>query len=278
MGVEDVLLSMDLGWTETAHHHRYQHRHRAPSVVHNIATLSSMIAAAPTQPFYDFRRTLELGHMVSLTQPVQLAVEPTPLCGSLPLGRALSVSVKQMGSKSSLWRSLPGPSFLVRVLFLGVKTFFLDLCLNLWLGNQHLWGDAAFSWRGLGRDLRRCLETSGSEMAIWLFPAWAVMGWFVSVSTTSRWPQVGWAPSVWPMYLWIAFGGFLFGWWWISKREEEEEQREKAHHHARLEDGLESPESTSDEANKALSAKFGAGKRRCKARKPSKRKKNTVTF
>jgi len=261
MGIE---LNMDMGWTDTAHH--LQH-HRTQSFV-NITTLSSL-AAAPTQ----LLKVVERGAMDSFAQSVPF-VESFRRCGFRTLGRVLSSTLEQIGRVLNYCPVLLRPTFLVWVLFLSLKTFFLELWLNLYLA-QHYEPDSVVEWRAVQRDMRRWFKRNGSGvLAKILLPAWAIVGYVATALKVSAWSLFGWSPSASLMYVWLTSGGILMGWWFISKHVQDKNSRNGGL--ARSDGRPDSPESTSDEG-KTPGKGAARAKRRAKPRKTPKKKK-TVTF
>ncbi|KAK0616507.1 hypothetical protein B0T14DRAFT_248307 [Immersiella caudata] len=265
MGIEDVLLSMGMGWTDMAHH---QHQPpRTQFFVNNITTLSSLVAA-PTQ-------LLQRGAMDSFAHSVPF-FEYFRRCGVLTIWRVVSILLEQLGRLSSRWPVSLRPAFLVWVLFLGLKTFVVDMWLGVYLAQHYQLVEGRVKWRAVWRDMRRWFKTNGSGLATKvLFPVWVVVGYLVTALKVSGWSVFGWSPSASMMYNLVMSGGIIGGWWFVSTHLEDEKGAKQSN--VRFDGEFDSPESTSDESK--MVGKGAAGwKKRPKARRTPKKKKKSVTF
>ncbi|KAK0644025.1 hypothetical protein B0T16DRAFT_460111 [Cercophora newfieldiana] len=265
MGIEDVLLNMDMGWTDTAHHQP----HRAQFFVNNITTTLSSLIAAPTQ-------LMPRGSMVSFAQSAPF-VELFRRGGILALGRVVSVFLGQVGRLSSRWPSLLRPSFWLWVLMLGMKSLFFELWLSLYLVQHYRRDEGRIEWKAVWRDVRQWSKRDGPTLVgKVVFPIWVKAGYLVTALKVSGWSLLGWSPSASLVCAVVAFAGVLGIWYFVSDQNEDEKGRRKGFK-VRFDCDPDSAESTSDEGRAQGKGAMGL-KRRPKARRAPKKKKNTTTF
>jgi len=266
MGIEDVLLNMGMDWTDMAHHQHEQHGTEFDVYKYHITNLSWLVAPPAQQ--------LQRGAMDSFAHSVPF-FEYFRRCGFLTVWRVVSILLDQLRRLSTRRRVLLRPTFFLWILFLGLKTFVVDMWLGVYLAQHYQLDEGRMTWGAVLRDTRHWFRSNGSGLVRRvLFPVWIVVFYLVTALKVYGRSVFGWLPSVSVLYSSLVSSGVIIvGLWIISTRLEDEEKR----CNVRLDGELNSPESTSDECKMAGKGARGAKKRQ-KARTSVKKKKKSVTF
>ncbi|KAK4452669.1 hypothetical protein QBC34DRAFT_28367 [Podospora aff. communis PSN243] len=258
MGIEDILLNMDMGWTDTAYHHPQPHR--TQFCVNNITALSSLVAT-PTP-------LLQRRAMDSLAQSVPF-LDTFRRWGFLAFERVSSILLKQLGRLSSRWQR---PIFLMWVLILGMKTLVMDMWLGIYLAQHYQEDRGQIEWRAVWRDTRRSIRTNACWLVTYtLFPAWVIVGYVVTALKFFELSWLGWSPSESTLVQLMMSGSTILGLWLASTDEFDETGNERA-----LDGENDGSQSTGDESK--APGKGAGGLKKKPRRKQAKKKKNSHTF